>query len=60
MVSPPRSQEKRSLTLPHFPLLYCFDAVTATGAPVAADRRTIAYGRPPAAAVAHGKSVNLF
>ena len=37
---------------------YCFDAATATGAPLVANRRTISYGRPPA--VAHGPSVTLF
>ena len=37
---------------------YCFDAATATGAPLVANRRTISYGRPPA--VAHGPSVILF
>ena len=29
-------------------LPYCFDAATATGAPLVANRRTISYGRPPA------------
>ena len=37
---------------------YRFDAATATGAPLVANRRTISYGRPPA--VAHGPSVTLF
>ena len=37
---------------------YCFDAATATGAPLVANRRTISYGRPTA--VAHGPSVTLF
>ena len=37
---------------------YCFDAATATVAPLVANRRTISYGRPPA--VAHGPSVTLF